>query len=153
MLVQAVDVVNTSKDTAAAYYLARQLESAGKALEAIQFFQRAGRFGHAVRLAKAAGLDSEVMQCAIQSSKEAMVDAARYVMCNACTVQDSEVHGTDFSKRMVSWTRLCSCTTKLGTFPKLLTCVSVASCLRTYERSVGALMNVVVVRVSLSRSG
>ena len=46
--------------------------------EAIQFFERAGRYNHAVRLAKEEGYDAELMNLSLQSSKETMVDVARY---------------------------------------------------------------------------
>lgn len=46
--------------------------------EAIHFFERAGRFNHAVRLAKEQGYESELMNMALQSSQETMVDVAHY---------------------------------------------------------------------------
>ena len=51
---RAAEVVNGSGDLGAAYHLAKQYEAKGDIKEAIYFFQRAQRFNHAVRLAKAA---------------------------------------------------------------------------------------------------
>ena len=41
--------------------------------EAIQYFSMAGQFNHAVRLAKAQGMDSELMTLALQSSQRVQV--------------------------------------------------------------------------------
>lgn len=64
---------------AAAYHLARQHEAHGNVKEAISFFSRAGRYNHAVRLAKEHHLDSELMQLALLADKQVQASAARYL--------------------------------------------------------------------------
>jgi intraflagellar transport protein 140 len=66
------------QDKAAAYHLARQHEQHGNIKEAINFYTRAGRYNHAVRIAKRAGLDEELAQLASVSPKDAQADAARH---------------------------------------------------------------------------
>jgi intraflagellar transport protein 140 len=44
----------------------------------LQYFERAGRFNHAVRLAKEAGMDGELMHMALQAGQDVKLDAARY---------------------------------------------------------------------------
>ena len=63
---KASDIINETGDPAAAYHLARQYEAGGYIKEAIHFFQRAQRFNHAVRLAKAHEMPSELNMLALQ---------------------------------------------------------------------------------------
>ena len=44
---------------------------------AIFFFEKAGRYNHAVRVAKDAGLDAELAALALQASKRVQLNAAR----------------------------------------------------------------------------
>ena len=74
----AAEIVAESNDPAAAYHLARQHETSGNMGEAMDYYVKAGRYNHAVRLAKESGADSELMQMALQSTKDVMVDAAKY---------------------------------------------------------------------------
>ena len=74
----AAELVLESGSQSAAYHLARQHEANGSIKEAIQFFERAGRFNHAVRLAKEEGYDAELMNLALQSSQQTMLEVARY---------------------------------------------------------------------------
>jgi intraflagellar transport protein 140 len=46
--------------------------------EALPFFEKSGRYNHAVRLAKQSGSEAELMQLALQASKSVMLDAARH---------------------------------------------------------------------------
>ena len=71
-------IVEDSQDAAAAFHLARQHESVGAVDKAIHFFGVAGRYNHAVRLAKEHGLDSELMSLALMSDPEVMTEAAMY---------------------------------------------------------------------------
>jgi len=64
---------------AAAYHLARQYENQEKIPEAIAFFSRAGRFNHAVRLAREHGLDAELVGLAVQASPKVMREAAKHL--------------------------------------------------------------------------
>jgi intraflagellar transport protein 140 len=75
---KAAEIVRETNSSAAAYHLARQHEGAGNVSEAITYFSRAGRYNHAIRLAKEHGLDTELMSFALQSTKAQMVDVAGY---------------------------------------------------------------------------
>jgi hypothetical protein len=44
---------------------------------ALFFFEKAGRYNHAVRIAREAGLDTELAALALQASKRVQLDAAR----------------------------------------------------------------------------
>jgi intraflagellar transport protein 140 len=46
--------------------------------DAIDFYSRAGRYNHAVRLAQNSGLDNDLMRLSVMSSKETMLSSARY---------------------------------------------------------------------------
>ncbi len=46
---------------------------------ALFFFEKAGRYNHAVRVAKQVGLDDELAALALQASKRVQLDAARCV--------------------------------------------------------------------------
>jgi len=75
---RAAEVVNQSGDDGAAYHLAKQYESKGLVKQAIQFYQRSGRFNHAIRLAKAHDLAGELNMMAISAPPRMMVEAAAY---------------------------------------------------------------------------
>ncbi|KOO26905.1 intraflagellar transport protein 140-like protein [Chrysochromulina tobinii] len=88
-LERAAEVVNASNHSGAAYHLAKQYEqkaaseqgtSAERALiqQAIQFYQRAGRYNHAIRLAKAHDLASELNVIASSSNPKLAADTAAY---------------------------------------------------------------------------
>ena len=74
---RAAQMCLETNDAAACYHLARQYESQDKISEAIQFYTRAKRFNHGIRLAKEHGLDNELMQLALESNKQLKVEAAR----------------------------------------------------------------------------
>ena len=75
---RAAEVVNQSGDDGAAYHLAKQYESKGLVKQAIQFYQRSGRFNHAIRLAKQYSLDADLMAFAIKARPSLMIDCAAY---------------------------------------------------------------------------
>jgi len=75
---EASELASETNDHAAAFHLARQFENLDQIPQAIQFFSRAHRFSHALRLAKKHGMDNELMNLALQSDKDSMVDAAQY---------------------------------------------------------------------------
>lgn len=77
-LKHASEVVNHSGDKAAAFYLAKQLEERQMFNEAIQFFSHAGSFKNAIRIAKLENMDQQVLNIALQSSSDIMLDAAQY---------------------------------------------------------------------------
>lgn len=75
----ASEVALNSSNPAASYHLARQCEQQGDVSEAIQFYSRAGRYNHAVRLAKERGLNADIVTLALRASKSTMVEAAKYL--------------------------------------------------------------------------
>ena len=74
----ASDVVLQTGNKAAAYFLAQQHELGKNINDAIDFYSRAGRYNHAVRLAQKSGLDNDLMRLSVMSSKETMLSSARY---------------------------------------------------------------------------
>ena len=70
--------MSQSGDVGAAYHLAKQYEAKDMAQQAIQFYQRAGRFNHAIRLAKAHNLAGELNMMAINAPSRNMSEAATY---------------------------------------------------------------------------
>lgn len=74
----AVEIVESTGDKAAAYFIARQFELEGDLKRAIQFFSKSGRFNHAVRLAQESGMDHDLMSLSLMSGPKVMVSSARY---------------------------------------------------------------------------
>lgn len=74
----AAEVVHESGDGAAAYHLAKHCEEAGRTKDAVFFYQRAGRYNHAVRLAREHNMASELSNLATQASTKVMVETAQY---------------------------------------------------------------------------
>lgn len=75
---KAAEVVQESQDSAATYHFARQLESQGELQEAIGYYADSGCYNHAIRLAKAYGMDAELMTFAIKSTPSLMLDTAAH---------------------------------------------------------------------------
>ncbi len=75
---EAEDIVNESKNKSAAYHLARQLEAIGEVQQAITYFSMAGTVSHAIRLAMAYGLSSELMAYSLRARPSTMISVARY---------------------------------------------------------------------------
>lgn len=75
---RAADIVHESGDSAAAYHFARQLEARGDLQDAIGFYASSGCFNHAIRLAKAYSMDTDLMRFAIKSTPSLMLDCAAY---------------------------------------------------------------------------
>mmetsp|Transcript_19068 Transcript_19068/g.64920 ORF Transcript_19068/g.64920 Transcript_19068/m.64920 type:complete len:1396 (+) Transcript_19068:174-4361(+) len=75
----AMQLVVDSGDVAGAFHLARQFEAQDRVPEAVQYFTRAKRFSHAVRLAKQFGMDQELVNLALQADKRTMLDTALYL--------------------------------------------------------------------------
>lgn len=76
----AIDIANETNDPAGIYQLARTLELAGNMRDAIAAYQRCGRYAHALRLAKASGMEaSELLALAMQAdSRPLLVDVAQH---------------------------------------------------------------------------
>jgi intraflagellar transport protein 140 len=75
---KAIEIVDRTENRAACFHIARHYERIGDIKEALNFYDRARCFNHGVRLAKANKMDNELMHLALQSSQEAMLDAAKY---------------------------------------------------------------------------
>ncbi|KAJ3377487.1 hypothetical protein HDU92_008241 [Lobulomyces angularis] len=75
---QAIELAQKTKNSAAAYHIARQYENDKKINEAIAFYSSAKCFNHAIRLAKEYKMENELIHLALQGSKESMLEVARY---------------------------------------------------------------------------
>jgi len=74
----AVKICRETQNAAACYHLARHLEADGMVKEAIQYFQKAGRLSHALRLAQENNFDGDLMSLALASDPVNMAQAAKY---------------------------------------------------------------------------
>ncbi|XP_037363715.1 intraflagellar transport protein 140 homolog [Talpa occidentalis] len=75
---KAAEIANETGNWAASYHLARQYESQEDVRQAVHFYTRAQAFNNAIRLCKESGLDDQLMNLALLSSPEDMLEAARY---------------------------------------------------------------------------
>ncbi|XP_054445339.1 intraflagellar transport protein 140 homolog [Pteronotus mesoamericanus] len=75
---KAAEIANETGNWAASYHLARQYESQEEVRQAVHFYARAQAFNNAIRLCKENSLDDQLMNLALLSSPEDMIEAARY---------------------------------------------------------------------------
>ncbi|XP_069343215.1 intraflagellar transport protein 140 homolog [Eulemur rufifrons] len=75
---KAAEIANETGNLAASYHLARQYESQEDVRQAVHFYTRAQAFNNAIRLCKENSLDDQLMNLALLSSPEDMIEAARY---------------------------------------------------------------------------
>ncbi|XP_070423153.1 intraflagellar transport protein 140 homolog [Equus przewalskii] len=75
---KAAEIANETGNWAASYHLARQYESQEEVRQAVHFYRQAQAFNNAIRLCKENGLDDQLMNLALLSSPEDMIEAARY---------------------------------------------------------------------------
>ncbi|XP_068100486.1 intraflagellar transport protein 140 homolog isoform X2 [Hyperolius riggenbachi] len=75
---KAAEIANETGNLAASYHLARQYESQGDLKQAVHFYTRAQAYNNAIRLCKENSLDDQLMNLALLSTPEDMMDAARY---------------------------------------------------------------------------
>ncbi|KAM8960405.1 intraflagellar transport protein 140 homolog [Pelodytes ibericus] len=75
---RAAEIANESGNLAASYHLARKYESQGELKQAVHFYTRAQAYNNAIRLCKENDLNDQLMNLALLSSPEDMMDAARY---------------------------------------------------------------------------
>uniref|UniRef100_A0ABM5F0W3 Intraflagellar transport protein 140 homolog n=1 Tax=Pogona vitticeps TaxID=103695 RepID=A0ABM5F0W3_9SAUR len=75
---KAAEIANTTGNWAASYHVARQYESRDDIKQAVHFYTRARAFNNAIRLCKENNLDDQLMNLALLSSPEDMIEAARY---------------------------------------------------------------------------
>jgi intraflagellar transport protein 140 len=73
---RAADIIQETRDSAASYHLARQLEGQGELQDAITYYAASGCYNHAIRLAKAYNMDAELMTFALKSTSSLMLDCA-----------------------------------------------------------------------------
>uniref|UniRef100_A0A8C7E0Z2 Intraflagellar transport 140 n=1 Tax=Naja naja TaxID=35670 RepID=A0A8C7E0Z2_NAJNA len=75
---KAAEIANATGNWAASYHVARQYESREDIKQAVHFYTRAQAFNNAIRLCKENQLDDQLMNLALLSSPEDMIEAARY---------------------------------------------------------------------------
>ncbi|XP_053936151.1 intraflagellar transport protein 140 homolog isoform X2 [Cuculus canorus] len=75
---KAAEIANETGNWAASYHLARQYESQEEIKQAVYFYTRAQAFNNAIRLCKENNLDDQLMNLALLSSPEDMIEAACY---------------------------------------------------------------------------
>uniref|UniRef100_A0A8C5UFZ0 Intraflagellar transport 140 n=1 Tax=Malurus cyaneus samueli TaxID=2593467 RepID=A0A8C5UFZ0_9PASS len=75
---KASEIANETGNGAASYHLARQYESQDDIKQAVHFYSRAQAFNNAIRLCKVNNLDDQLMNLALLSSPEDMIEAACY---------------------------------------------------------------------------
>lgn len=63
---------------AASYHFARQLENQGQYQDAINYYAQSGCYNHSIRIARAYGLDAELMKFALKSTTSLMLDCAQH---------------------------------------------------------------------------
>jgi intraflagellar transport protein 140 len=79
---QAIQVVESTNDRAAAYQLARHFENVDRIEEAIKFYSRSGCFSNAIRLAKEHNLKQMMLGLALRSTKADMIEVS--MSCAFC---------------------------------------------------------------------
>jgi intraflagellar transport protein 140 len=77
-LERAAQLAEQSGSPAAAYHLARHLESLGDVQAAVRLYAKSQCYNHAIRLAKVYGMDAELMSFALQAAPSLKVDVGGY---------------------------------------------------------------------------
>lgn len=80
---RAIELATRTKNSSAAYHIARHYENNKNIKEAIKFYSSAKCFNHAIRLAKEHKLETELTHLALQGSNESMLEVARYYEKNS----------------------------------------------------------------------
>ncbi|KAM9426484.1 intraflagellar transport protein 140 homolog [Pholidichthys leucotaenia] len=75
---KASEIANDTGDRAASYHLARHYEGHDDIKQAVHFYTRAQAYNNAIRLCKENGLDDHLMNLALLSNPEDMMEAACY---------------------------------------------------------------------------
>lgn len=75
---EAIKIALETNDPNSCYHLARHYEQLNDLRNAIQYFAKAQRLSHAIKLARENGLDQEVMSMSLQSSNAIMLQSAAY---------------------------------------------------------------------------
>ncbi|KAJ4940249.1 hypothetical protein JOQ06_026558 [Pogonophryne albipinna] len=82
---KASEIANDTGDRAASYHLARHYEGHEDIKQAVHFYTRAQAYNNAIRLCKENGLDDQLMNLALLSNAEDMMEAA-------CYYEEKETH-------------------------------------------------------------
>ena len=77
-LTEASKIALDSNDPYAAFHVARKYEAKGNMQEAIKYYTKSQRLHHAIRLAKTKGMDTEVFNLSLVSSKTVVLQSASY---------------------------------------------------------------------------
>ncbi|XP_062330983.1 intraflagellar transport protein 140 homolog isoform X2 [Osmerus eperlanus] len=75
---KASEIANETGNRAASYHLARQYESQDEIKQSVHFYTRAQAYNNAIRLCKENGVDDQLMNLALLSNPEDMMEAACY---------------------------------------------------------------------------
>ncbi|KAK9530527.1 hypothetical protein VZT92_012023 [Zoarces viviparus] len=75
---KASEIANDTGDRAASYHLARHYEGHDDIKQAVHFYTRAQAYNNAIRLCKETGLEDQLMNLALLSNAEDMMEAACY---------------------------------------------------------------------------
>ncbi|KAJ7984508.1 hypothetical protein DPEC_G00355540 [Dallia pectoralis] len=75
---KASEIANTTGNRAASYHLARQYEGQEEISQSVHFYTRAQAYNNAIRLCKENGLDDQLLNLALLSNPEDMMEAACY---------------------------------------------------------------------------
>ncbi|KAI1896231.1 hypothetical protein AGOR_G00092680 [Albula goreensis] len=75
---KAAEIANETGNRAASYHLARQYESQEEIKQSVHFYTRAQAYNNAIRLCKENGMDDQLMNLALLSNPEDMMEAACY---------------------------------------------------------------------------
>ncbi|CAL8282296.1 unnamed protein product [Merluccius merluccius] len=75
---KASEIANDTGNRAASYHLARQYEGHQEVNQAVHFYTRAQAYNNAIRLCKEGSLDDQLMNLALLSNPEEMMEAACY---------------------------------------------------------------------------
>uniref|UniRef100_A0ABL0EJ54 Anaphase-promoting complex subunit 4 WD40 domain-containing protein n=1 Tax=Rhodnius prolixus TaxID=13249 RepID=A0ABL0EJ54_RHOPR len=76
---RAARLAEDSGDKAAAYYMARRFEEAGRIPEAVHFFTLATAYTNAIRLCKEQGLDDQLWPLSLQAGPREQAEAAKFL--------------------------------------------------------------------------
>ncbi|XP_030625080.1 intraflagellar transport protein 140 homolog [Chanos chanos] len=75
---KAAEIANETGNRAASYHLARQYEAQDEIDQSVHFYTRAQAYNNAIRLCKENGRDEQLLNLALLSSPEDMMEAASY---------------------------------------------------------------------------
>ncbi|ORX53869.1 WD40 repeat-like protein [Piromyces finnis] len=75
---EAIKLAETANNPAADFHIGRQYENQRNIKEAIKFYSNAKCYSYAIALAKDYKLETDLMQLALKSTPELMIDVARY---------------------------------------------------------------------------